>query len=97
MIFAGAIPEITMSEKQELLEMFGVPDIFVTGLGNIENIGGGCWRFTLVTGQEIGGRHELVVVAKIIMPAEALADAMHMTGQITGTCACQNVRAIARN
>lgn len=86
-----------MSEKQELLEMFGVPDVFVTGLGDIENIGGGCWRFTFVTSQEINGRREQVVVAKIIMPAEALADAMHMTGQVTGTCACQQVRAMARN
>lgn len=86
-----------MTDKPELLEMFGVPDVFVTGLGDIENIGGGCWRFTLVTKQQIGGRHELVVVAKIIIPAEALTDAMHMTGQVTGTCACQNVRAMARN
>ena len=81
----------------ELLEMLGVPDTFVTGLGQIENIGGGCWRFTFVTTQEISGRHELVVTAKIIMPMEALHEAMHMTAVTTNTCACENMRQMAKN
>jgi hypothetical protein len=86
-----------MDERQELLEMFGVPDVFVTGLAHVENIGGGCWRFTFFTSQEVGGKQEMVVAAKIIMPGESVPEAMHMTALTTHTCACQNVRAMARN
>ena len=86
-----------MIEKPELLEPFGVPDVFVTGLGYAEHIGGGNWRFTFFVSQEVGGDVQKVVAAKIIMPADALPAVMHMTGQLTNTCACQAVRTMARN
>ena len=86
-----------MSESRELLELFGVPDTFVTGLASVENVGGGNWRFTFFTTQEMHGQHEHVVVAKLIMSAEALPDAMHTAATKTGTCACLNARALVRN
>ena len=64
--------EIGMSGSRELLDLFSVHDVFVTALGSVEQVGGGNWRFTFVAMQEVQGRQELVVTAKIIMPGEAL-------------------------
>lgn len=86
-----------MNDRPDFIEPFGVPDVFVTGLGHAEHIGGGNWRFTFFVDQEVGGNREMVVAAKIIMPADALQAAMHMTATLTKMCACQNVRAMARN
>lgn len=86
-----------MSERLELLELRGVPDTFVTGLGAAENVGGGNWRFTFYTTQDVHGRQEHVIAAKLIMSIEAIPEAMHMTAKLTNTCACENVRGAARN
>lgn len=86
-----------MDERGELLELFAVPDTFVSGLGNVEDIGGGCYRFTLFTTQEVHGRKEQVVVAKLIMSAEALPDALHTAAVATKMCACENARRMTRN
>lgn len=82
-----------MSERLEMLDLFNVRDTFVAGLGAIESIGGGCYRFTFYSAQG----SELIVAAKIIIPADALASAMTMTARTTHTCACENVRNMARN
>lgn len=86
-----------MNDKHVLTEVFGVRDIFVSGLGSVENIGGGCFRFTMFSVQEMHGKQEMVVVAKIIMAAEAIPEAMHMAATATNTCACQNARVMTRN
>jgi hypothetical protein len=86
-----------MSEESEPLELFAVPDMFVSGLASIESVGGGNLRFTLYALQKVDGRNERVVVGRIIMSAEAVPDAMHMTAVRTGACACLNARLMARN
>lgn len=82
-----------MAEKIEMLEPFAVPDTFVSGLGSVENMGGGNYRFTFYTAQD----HDLVVAAKLIMSIAAVPEAMHMTAVETHTCACEGVRKLARN
>lgn len=86
-----------MREQQELLETFAVPDVFVSGLGNVENIGGGCYRFTFFTTQDISGSAEMVISARIIMSVEALPHAITMAARMTNMCACENVRNLVRN
>lgn len=86
-----------MDEMPELLELFGVPDKFTSGLGSVEYIGGGNWRFIFYVNQEVGGDTVRVVVSKLVMSIEALPAAIHMAASMTSTCACQNARAMTRN
>lgn len=86
-----------MSEKLAMLELFAVPDVFVTGMGAVESIGGGNYRFTFFVSQDVSGQHEQVVAAKIVMSIEAVPDAIRMAAQMTNMCACENVRTLARN
>lgn len=86
-----------MRDVPELVELFGVPDTFVSGLGNIENIGGGCYRFTFYAVQDCQGRREFVVAAKLIMPEAAIPGAMHRTATETKACACINARMMVMN
>lgn len=84
-------------ERHEMTEVFGVPDTFVSGLGCVEDIGGGCYRFTFFTSQEVQGKREKIVTARIIMSIEALPAAIHMAAMETNTCACENARKMVRN
>ena len=86
-----------MDEMPELLELFGVPDTFVSGLGSVEDIGGGNFRFVFFAKQDTRGGPEHVVVAKIIMSIEALPAAIHLAAMTTNTCSCENVRKMVRN
>jgi hypothetical protein len=86
-----------MDEKREMLELFAVPDVFVSGLGSVEDMGSGNVRFTLFSEQEIDGHHELVVTLRFVMSLDAVPEAMHMTALGTHTCACQNARMMTRN
>ncbi|MGE0290391.1 MAG: hypothetical protein AB7I42_25090 [Bradyrhizobium sp.] len=72
-----------------LVEIAVVPDTFVSGLAHIEDIGGGCLRFVCFVCQD-GDR---IVAARIVMPADALPDAIkkalaasagHYAGQVAG-------------
>jgi hypothetical protein len=81
----------------DMLELRGVPDTFVTGLGAVEHIGGGNYRFTFFTCQDVQGRQEKVIAAKVIMSIETLPDAIHMAAKLTNLCACENVRNLSRN
>lgn len=85
--------EIIMVERREMLETFGVPDTFVTGLGSVEDVGGGCWRFTFFTAQGA----DLIVAAKLVICGGALPDAIHMAAKLTGNCACEGAERLARN
>ena len=86
-----------MIDQPELLELFGVPDTFVNGLGSVESVGGGCVRFTFYAVQDCHGRREFVVAAKLIMPESAIPEAMHRTATETKACACINARMMAMN
>ena len=86
-----------MGENLEMLEPFGVPDTFTTGLGSVEDIGGGCYRFTFFTKQDAHGHSDRVVVAKLVMSIDALPAAIHMAAMSTNTCSCENARKMVRN
>jgi hypothetical protein len=61
-----------------LTEIVPIQDIFASGLGAIERLEGNCFRFHLYVSQEIDGdgRRQKVVVAKIVVPASAIPDAI---------------------
>jgi hypothetical protein len=86
-----------MSDVPQMLELRGVPDVFVSGLGSVEDLGGGNFRFTFFANQDVLGRRELVVAAKLIMSIEAVPAAMHLTGKKTHACVCENARGMVRN
>ncbi|MCT8970882.1 hypothetical protein [Microbaculum marinisediminis] len=54
----------------DLVEFAAIPDVFASGLGRAEDVGGGCIRLTFFANDN-GQR---VVAAKVVMPAEAVAD-----------------------
>lgn len=66
---------------QGLHEPMPVADTFCSGLGEVENVGGGCLRFYMYVLQQPpgGGEPEKIVVAKIIMPLSAVPDAIVKT------------------
>lgn len=86
-----------MDEMPELLELFGVPDTFASGLGSVEDIGGGNWRFIMYVNQEVAGTMHRIVVAKVVMSIDALPAAIHLAASTTSTCACHNAMAMTRN
>lgn len=68
----------------ELVELHAVADIFASGLGEVEDVGGGCYRFTLYAKQRVGNGEELVIVAKIVMPLEAVPPALALAAKAVG-------------
>lgn len=63
-----------------LIEPVPAPEIFCSGLGGIEDIGGGCLRFYLYVLQQPvefpDCAPQKVIVAKVIAPAAAVPDAV---------------------
>lgn len=72
------------NEGARLIEQAHVPDIFVSGLGEVEDLGGGCYRFIFFAKQTIGGREETVVVAKLVAPAHAVPPAILLAAKSIG-------------
>lgn len=65
-----------------LTEPYAVADIFVCGLGRVEMLKGGNVRFTHFAEQMLDdGTVERIVVARIVMPVEAVAEARRMTNE----------------
>lgn len=67
-----------------MIEAFGVSDIFVSGLGEVEDLGGNCYRFVFYSKQHVGGRDEMVVVAKLVAPLEVVPPALIMAAKAIG-------------
>jgi hypothetical protein len=61
-----------------------VMDTFVSGLGDVEDVGGGCYRFTFFAKHKDAGIEELIVVAKLIAPMEAVPPALFMAAKAIG-------------
>lgn len=70
--------------ENKIVDAFCVTDTFVSGLGSVEPIGGNCFRFTFYVRQFIAGHEELVAVAKLIAPAEAVPEAILIAAQGVG-------------
>lgn len=81
----------------EMIDAFGVADTFVSGLGEVEPIGGDCFRFTFYVRQHIAGREELVVVAKLVAPASAVPEALMIAAQGVGVHLVAKIGGEARN
>lgn len=77
-----------------LIEPAIVPDIFVSGLADAEDLGDGNIRFTYYTRQKSFHDHsnsiEHVIVARIVVPFTALIYARKLTGERLGIC-CEMV------
>jgi hypothetical protein len=70
-----------------MIEPVPAPEIFCSGLGEVEDIGGGCLRFYLYVMQtpvEVEGPPQKVVVARIIAPASAVPEAVSKMLQAVG-------------
>lgn len=63
-----------------LTDPHDVADIFATGLGEVQDAGGGCLRYTLYSQQ--GGL--FVVVARIVVPAQAIPAILFIAGKSVG-------------
>jgi hypothetical protein len=61
-----------------------VLDTFVSGLGEVEDVGGGCFRFTFFAKHHGDGGDELVVVAKLVAPMEAVPPALFLAARAIG-------------
>lgn len=61
-----------------------VLDTFVSGLGEIEDLGGGCFRFTFFAKHHGCDGDEMLVVAKLIAPMEAIPPALLMAAKAIG-------------
>lgn len=61
-----------------------VLDTFVSGLGEVEDVGGGCFRFTFYAKHHGDGGDELVVVAKLVAPMEAVPPALFLAARAIG-------------
>jgi hypothetical protein len=70
----------------DLTEPFGVPDIFVSGLAEVEDIGGGVMRFIFYAHHD----GERQVVAKLVAPVDAVPTAVTMAAKAVGWCIPRN-------
>jgi hypothetical protein len=59
-----------------------VPDVFVSGLGEVWEIGGGCYRFVFFVNRP--GSDERAVAARLIAPLEAVPPALLMAAKAVG-------------
>lgn len=68
----------------DMVDALGVSDIFASGLGDVEDVGGGCVRFTFFAIQHIGDREEKIVVCRLIMPVKAAHRGIRMSDEALG-------------
>lgn len=73
-----------LEETGRLSDPGMVPDIFVSGLAEIEDVGGGCFRFTFFTKHKDRDGEEMMVAARLIAPMEAVPPALFMAARAIG-------------
>lgn len=76
-----------------------VPDTFVSGLAEAEDLGDGNFRFTLYTNQKSyrDGTIEHVIVARLVMPAPAILASIKTTMKAMGYACCGGERLLLRH
>lgn len=75
----------------QLAEPIVVPDVFVTSLAEIEDIGEGNWRFTFAVKQS--GEH--IVSARLVLPGSLVISAARQALRAVGWhCVCSMKRLI---
>lgn len=71
-------------EPHRMSEPVPVLDIFVSGLGEVEDLGGGVFRFTFFAKHHGPSGEEQIVVAKLVAPCEAVPPALIMAAKAVG-------------
>jgi hypothetical protein len=61
-----------------------IADTYVSGLGEVEDLGDGCFRFTFFAKHHVNDREERVVVVKLICPMSAVPPAIVMAAKAVG-------------
>ena len=74
----------TDSEPHRMTETAPVHDVFVSGLGDVEDLGGGVYRFVFFAKHHGPNGVEETVVAKLIAPCEAVPPALIMAAKAVG-------------
>jgi len=81
---------------QLLIEPAIVQDVFASGLADAEDLGDGNMRFTFYAKQrshaDYAGTTELVIVARLIMPAAAVVESIQLTMKAMGISCCGGER-----
>jgi len=67
-----------------LIEPIGISDVFVSGLGEVEDLGDGCYRFTFYTRHHTDFGEQRVIVAKLIAHRSAVPPAILMAAKAVG-------------
>jgi len=68
-----------------LVENVPIQDTFISGLGEVEKLGGDCYRFTFYVVHQVGEADpERIVVAKLIAHASCVPDAIMKTVSAIG-------------
>lgn len=75
---------VTAQSGLILADKYRIQDTFVSGLGEVEDIGGRCYRLSFYSTQCIEGREEAVVVAKLVAPMEAVPPAIMLAAKAVG-------------
>lgn len=73
-----------LEQAGRLTDTGRVPDIFVSGLGEVEDLGGGCFRFVFYARHKGDNGEEMVIVAKLVAPMEAVPPAVIMAAKAVG-------------
>lgn len=76
--------DIDIQQPLTLVDPHQVPDIFATGLGAIEDVGGGCDRYTLYARQMIDGEETFIIVARVVVPAASLPTILFLAARHIG-------------
>lgn len=71
-------------EARKLVDAGFVLDTFVSGLGDVEDVGGGCFRFVFYAKHHTADGEELTVVAKLVAPMEAVPPALFLAARAIG-------------
>lgn len=59
-----------------------VSDVFASGLGEVWDVGGGCYRFVFFANYP--SRMEKIIVARLVMPIEAVPPALVLAAKAVG-------------
>lgn len=84
---------MTEVAKVPTVDLLAVADVFVSGLAEVEDIGSGCLRFVFYSIQHTpSGEEERMVVAKLIMPIDALPAAVMQSARACGLSVAMELR-----
>lgn len=68
----------------KLTDPLNVSDTYVSGLGEAEDLGDGCFRFTFFSTHRADGQEQRIVVAKLVVPRSAVPPAILLAAKAVG-------------